>query len=353
MYTGGIDFRKNFPVSSRRTRCLPDDVRSEHQLVIVCRVLPPEREALMSQARDLGIDDAVLLTGFVPDSTLSLLYQSAALFVFPSIYEGFGLPIAEAVLSGTLAIASDSSSMVELVTDPALQFDPNDPADIARCIADTLDSPEADRRRRRPVRPRHRQFRWERVADRTIEAIDALTARPPARTPSIAGLASRWSRPCRLPNPVSPTTRGGSPTRLAPFADVDLVAEDPDSQSTPELAQGEPDHRPRPPRAGPPPPIRRRSSTSWATARTTHRHTISWTERPGSVMVHEARFAGFFEWYGRHYEDGPEWFHEFLHDEYQGIEPPLGEVGWLTCARGSRRRSLPPRPRDRSAPHAC
>ena len=144
MYTGGIDFRKNLEGLLEAYSLLPDGIREKHQLVIVCRVLPPEREALMSQARHLGIEDDVLLTGFVPDTTLSVLYQSADLFVFPSIYEGFGLPIAEAVLSGTLAIASGSSSMVELVTDSALQFDPNDPADIARCIIETLDSTEID-----------------------------------------------------------------------------------------------------------------------------------------------------------------------------------------------------------------
>ena len=58
--------------------------------------------------------------------------------MFPSIYEGFGLPVAEAVLSGTLAIASDSSSMKELVLDAELRFDPHDPVDIARCIANCL-----------------------------------------------------------------------------------------------------------------------------------------------------------------------------------------------------------------------
>jgi glycosyltransferase involved in cell wall biosynthesis len=53
-------------------------------------------------------------------------------------------------------------------------------------------------------------------------------------------------------------------------------------------------------------------------------------KRPGSVMIHEARFTGFFEWHGRHRGHGPEWFQWFLHDEYQGIEPEMGEIGWLT-----------------------
>jgi len=328
MYTGGIDFRKNLPGLLEAYSLLPADVRNEHQLVIVCRVLPPERESLMNQARELGIEDGVLLTGFVPDSTLSLLYQSADLFVFPSIYEGFGLPIAEAVLSGTLAIASNSSSMVELVTDAALQFDPTDPADIARCIADTLNSPEADERRREQLAHIGEQFRWDRVADRTIAAIDALVARPPAvpvvRRPRLA-----------MVTPLPPAESGIADYSwrlahaIAPMADIDLVAEDPISQPTP----GSPSVR-----LITGPGLLERDvllpydAVVYVMGNSSH-HSQAYelmARRPGSVLVHEARFAGFFEWYGRHYEDGPEWFHEFLHDEYQGIEPPLGEIGWLT-----------------------
>jgi glycosyltransferase involved in cell wall biosynthesis len=333
MYTGGIDFRKNLSGLLEAYALLPSGTRGEHQLVIVCRVLPPEREALMSQAGHLGIEDDVLLTGFVPDTTLSLLYQGADLFVFPSIYEGFGLPIAEAVLSGTLAIASNSSSMVELVTDAALQFDPNDPADIARCIADTLDSPETDHQRRRQYAHVTGQFRWDRVADRTIEAIDALTVRPPA--------APVHPRPrLALVTPVPPAESGVADYSwrlahaLAALVDVDLVSEDPWTQPMPES----PDvtvitgpgflERDR---------LLAYDNVVYVMGNSSHHRQAFelMEERPGTVMIHEARFTGFFEWYGRNHEHDPEWFHEFLHEEYQGIEAPLGEIGWLTWSEAA------------------
>ena len=333
MYTGGIDFRKNLEGLLEAYSLLPDGIREKHQLVIVCRVLPPEREALMSQARHLGIEDDVLLTGFVPDTTLSVLYQSADLFVFPSIYEGFGLPIAEAVLSGTLAIASGSSSMVELVTDSALQFDPSDPADIARCIIETLDSAEADHHRQRQYAHVTGQFRWDRVVDRTIEAIDALTVRPPA----VPG----HPRPrLALVTPVPPAESGIADYSwrlahaLAAFVDVDLVSEDPWTQPMPELPNVSVI-------TGPGLLERDRlvayDDVIYVMGNSSH-HRQAFElmgERPGTVMIHEAQFAGFFEWFGREYEHGPEWFQEFLHEEYQGIEASLGEVGWLTYAEAA------------------
>jgi len=299
MYTGGIDFRKNLEGLLEAYALLPDRTRQEHQLVIVCRVLPPEREVLMSRARDLGIEVDVLLTGFVPDSTLSLLYQSADLFVFPSIYEGFGLPIAEAVLSGTLAIASDSSSMVELVTNPILQFDPEDPADIARCIIGALNSPDAEQHRSRQYAHVTGQFRWERVADRTVQAIDALVPHPPSapirRRPRIA-----------IVTPVPPAESGIADYSwrlahaLAPFVDVEIVTEEPESTPIPEslnvtFISG--------------PGLIERDrllaydDVIYVMGNSSH-HKQAYElldERPGTVMVHEARLAGFFEWYGRNH----------------------------------------------------
>ncbi|MEA3511803.1 MAG: glycosyltransferase [Actinomycetota bacterium] len=328
MYTGGIDFRKNLEGLLEAYSLLPDRIRGKRQLVIVCRVLPPEREALMSQARDIGIENDVLLTGFVPDSALSLLYQSADLFVFPSIYEGFGLPIAEAVLSGTLSIASNSSSMVELVTEPALQFDPENPADIARCITDALDSPDTERHRSRQYTHITEQFRWDQVADRTIEAIDALPSRPPA-------IPALEQQRIAMVTPVPPAESGIADYSwrlahaLAAFVDVDLVAEDPEAHVAPALPNVTMI-------TGPGLLERDRllpyDEVIYVMGNSSH-HAQAYDlmgRRPGSAMIHEARFTGFFEWHGRYHGHGPEWFHHFLHQEYQGIEAPLGEVGWLT-----------------------
>ncbi len=328
MYTGGIDFRKNLPGLLEAYALLDERTRRDEQLVIVCRVLDAERDVLMAQASSLGLADDILLTGFVSDTTLSYLYQSADLFVFPSIYEGFGLPIAEAVLSGTLAIASDSSSMVEVVTDPDLRFDPRDPSDIARCITNALETPNAEAHRTRQHAYVTEHFNWEGVASRAVEAIDALAPRSPARRIRRRGRIA-------LVTPVPPAQSGIADYSwrlahaLAAHVDVDIVAEDPDAQPTPrtaniELISG--------------PGLLLRDDIApyddviYVMGNSSH-HAKAYNlmeQRRGALMIHEARFTGFFEWYGRSLDYDPGWFRWFLRQEYEGVEPTLGEVGWLT-----------------------
>ncbi len=79
--------------------------------------------------------------GFVPDSTLAILYRLAAVFVFPSLYEGFGLPPLEAMASGTPVITSNVSSLPEVVGDAALLVDPLQPEDIAEAMRRVLTDP--------------------------------------------------------------------------------------------------------------------------------------------------------------------------------------------------------------------
>jgi glycosyltransferase involved in cell wall biosynthesis len=80
----------------------------------------------------------VRFLGFVPDATLAALYRMAAVFVFPSLYEGFGLPPLEAMAGGAPVVTSNVSSLPEVVGDAALLIDPLDPGAIADAIARIL-----------------------------------------------------------------------------------------------------------------------------------------------------------------------------------------------------------------------
>jgi len=102
----------------------------EHQLVIVGKQDPlaPEIPATIKQ---LGLQDTVITTGYIADSDLSDFYVSAEAFVFPSLYEGFGLPPLEAMSHGTPVISSNASVMPEVLGDAALFFDPLNLEDIA------------------------------------------------------------------------------------------------------------------------------------------------------------------------------------------------------------------------------
>jgi glycosyltransferase involved in cell wall biosynthesis len=112
--------------------------------------------------------------GFVPDSTLAILYRLAGVFVFPSLYEGFGLPPLEAMASGTPVITSNVSSLPEVVDDAALLIDPHEPDSIADAIRRVL----TDERLREDLRQRglerSRHFSWERSIRRVREIYDEV-----------------------------------------------------------------------------------------------------------------------------------------------------------------------------------
>ena len=107
--------------------------------------------------------------GFVPDQTLAALYRLAAAFVFPSLYEGFGLPPLEAMASGTPVIASNVSSLPEVVGNAALMIDPYEPAAIADAMRRVLTDPELRADLRTRGLQRAREFSWERSIARVRE----------------------------------------------------------------------------------------------------------------------------------------------------------------------------------------
>jgi glycosyltransferase involved in cell wall biosynthesis len=115
--------------------------------------------------------------GFVSHQTLAALYRLAAAFVFPSLYEGFGLPPLEAMASGTPVITSNVSSLPEVVGDAALLIDPYEPAAIADAMQRVLDDTAlADDLRRRGL-VRARTFSWERSIARVREIYDEVGGR--------------------------------------------------------------------------------------------------------------------------------------------------------------------------------
>ena len=91
--------------------------------------------ALAAELDRTALGDSVRVLGFVPSADLPALYAGAACLVFPSLFEGFGMPLVEAMLVGCPIAASRTTSIPEVVADAAVLFDPQDAADIARAIA--------------------------------------------------------------------------------------------------------------------------------------------------------------------------------------------------------------------------
>lgn len=145
-------------------------LRSElpHQLVIV----GPEgwrTGALRETLAGLRLDDRLRLTGFVPDDELPLWYAAADLFAFPSLYEGFGLPVLEAMACGTPVVTSKASSMPEVAGDAAVYVDPESVEAIAEGIRVIARDAALRDRAARAGADRSRGYTWQRTARLTAE----------------------------------------------------------------------------------------------------------------------------------------------------------------------------------------
>jgi glycosyltransferase involved in cell wall biosynthesis len=170
LYVGGTDFRKNLEGTIRAYSRLPQSLRSAHQLVIASEVPYLRRRELKALARELGVESGrVQLAGQVSDRELAGLYRSCELFVYPSLYEGAGLPILEAMSCGAPVATSGVSAMPELLGDMEATFDPADPADMARCLREVLETPGQLESLRERSRRQVKIHTWKRVAARTIE----------------------------------------------------------------------------------------------------------------------------------------------------------------------------------------
>ena len=129
-----VDWRKNTEGAIEAFALLPVDLRKHHQLVVACKLDNDQRARFEALCHRQGVSDQVLFTGFVPDETLVLLYQSAELVVFPTFYEGFGLPVLEARKCGARVVCSQTSSLPEVLTDERAWFNPYRVDEIAESM---------------------------------------------------------------------------------------------------------------------------------------------------------------------------------------------------------------------------
>lgn len=134
----GMDWRKNAPGAIAAHAALPAELRERHQLVLQCAVTDGYAAWLEHLAREAGNADQLVVTGRLDDDDLVTLMQTAEVVCVPSYAEGFGLPVLEALHCGARVICSDTSSLPEIVRDPAARFDPWDVASITAALTAAL-----------------------------------------------------------------------------------------------------------------------------------------------------------------------------------------------------------------------
>jgi len=139
-----------------------------HHLILAGREDPRYPE-VRHRIKALNLLEQVRVLGEIPEEDLPCLYAGASWFVFPSLYEGFGLPVLEAMACGTPVVCSNISSLPEIVGDAAITFDPTDVEGMAQALFDALGDPKRRGKMSEKARRRAQCFRWERTAQLTYQ----------------------------------------------------------------------------------------------------------------------------------------------------------------------------------------
>ncbi len=145
---------------------------------------------IRNAARESDVADRIHLVGFVTDDDLLRLYNGCDVFVFPSFYEGFGLPVLEAMACGRAVACSNTSALPEVADSAALLFDPHSTAEMTRAMLDLVLDTDLRSRMERLGAQRASQFSWQKTAEKTLEVYyDVACCRQKARVKNV-GAAS-------------------------------------------------------------------------------------------------------------------------------------------------------------------
>ncbi|NOZ30242.1 MAG: glycosyltransferase family 4 protein [Chloroflexi bacterium] len=144
--------------------------------LVIAGVWDPRYPEARQRARTLGLQDQVRFLGPVDEADLPALYGGAELFVFPSLYEGFGLPVLEAMACGAPVVCSDRASLPEVAGDAALLVDPTDAEALAGAITRLLTDEGLRQEMRRRALARAAEFSWERTACMTLAVYRAMAS---------------------------------------------------------------------------------------------------------------------------------------------------------------------------------
>lgn len=174
MVPAGPEWRKNLDGAVDAYSQLSSELRQRHQLVIASKIADGQRDSFFDYCQERGVADDIVVTGFVSEADLVRLYQSAELVLFPSKYEGFGLPVLEARRCGARVITSNVSSLPEVMPERAALFNPYDAEDIAAKMHAALTDIDVIAALDRAADP---GFTWERAADTLADVYDEVVGR--------------------------------------------------------------------------------------------------------------------------------------------------------------------------------
>jgi len=173
LFVGTVEYRKNLKRLLHAFGGLAKKENLSHKLVIAGKFGIGSNE-IFRTVNSLGIQEKVVFLNYVSYDLLPFLYNLADIFIYPSLYEGFGLPVIEAMACGTPVITSNCSSLKEIAEGYALLVDPYKPEDITEKIELLLHDENTRRELIKKGLRRSQIFSWEKTAERILEAYDEI-----------------------------------------------------------------------------------------------------------------------------------------------------------------------------------
>lgn len=177
LFVGNVKPHKNLKILLKAYLRLNTELKQQYKVVIVGK-----REGFLTGDEELTgwidtqpeIHQNITFTGYIADEDMDTIYQNAALFVFPSIYEGFGLPPLEAMLNNCPVIASNISSLPEVCGEAAVYFDPQNDIELCTKMTEVLTKKEMRSNLKAKGRQRINQFTWDECANKHIEIFNCV-----------------------------------------------------------------------------------------------------------------------------------------------------------------------------------
>ncbi len=176
LYVGSEQPRKNIPFLLEAVNQLKKKIPEIKLLKIGTSQVPGAREKLLELVEILGLQEEVIFVGYVSENDITKYYNAADLFVYPSLYEGFGMPPLEAMACGTPVVTSNVTSLPEVVADSAITIDPQDIDAFVNAMYDVLTDEKLRETMIIKGLKRAQLFNWEKSAEKMRRVYEQLNS---------------------------------------------------------------------------------------------------------------------------------------------------------------------------------
>lgn len=177
LHVGVFEKRKNIPTLLQAFKKLKE-AGYPHQLVLVGKgngkINSDDSIEIQKTIEQLALQDEIIMPGYLPDELLSVVYQNASLYVFPSINEGFGIPILEAFQFNLPVIVANNTCLLEVGADAVISFDPFKPEDIYQKMALVLNDKALQESMKQKARERLNHFSWHKTATELLAVFEKV-----------------------------------------------------------------------------------------------------------------------------------------------------------------------------------